>query len=407
MSNGIGKNPLNDITKVYLEAVAAKPDYLDLDKDGNKKEPMKKAAKEVEAPRERLKTDRNMFSIPKGEQQAAKERLLAKARAKRAKMAEALDPVGQEDADIDNDGDTDKSDKYLHKRRKAISKAIATRKEEVEIQEVTKMKVHSPHEVPSKNLKGLVAKAVKRIDADNDGDVDTDDPKETEMGEFIPSPDGKKKIKPIVQKESLSNWRTDLVEVMDEIEGDKEDKQIKEKKVQNKIVINPEIKESIEEIGGTLLEMVEVDEKYKGSEHRPPAGWKPYGGYEKGPVPEVDATAKRIESIRKSIKIKTKKEEVEQVDEKMNLAKAKMGDVIKDFYKSDAPQFKGRSKEKRRQMAIAAKLTAERGGRKLGEGANEMPMSPQELALQKKKTQLDMLIAKRRQQQLQKTKEEG
>ena len=38
-----------------------------------------------------------------------------------------------------------------------------------------------------------------------------------------------------------------------------------------------------------------------------------------------------------------------------------MGDVVKDFYKSDAPQFKGRSKEKRREMAIAAKLTAERG----------------------------------------------
>jgi len=36
-----------------------------------------------------------------------------------------------------------------------------------------------------------------------------------------------------------------------------------------------------------------------------------------------------------------------------------MGDVIKDFYKSDAPQFKGKSKKKRRQMAIAAKLSAE------------------------------------------------
>ena len=40
-------------------------------------------------------------------------------------MPEALDPVGKEDADIDNDGDTDSSDKYLHKRRKAIGKAIA------------------------------------------------------------------------------------------------------------------------------------------------------------------------------------------------------------------------------------------------------------------------------------------
>ena len=37
---------------------------------------------------------------------------------------------------------------------------------------------------------------------------------------------------------------------------------------------------------------------------------------------------------------------------------------IDDFKKSDAPQFKGKSKEKRRQMAIAAKLEAERGPQK-------------------------------------------
>jgi len=39
-------------------------------------------------------------------------------------MAEALDPVGQEDEDIDNDGDTDKTDKYLLNRRKAIAANI-------------------------------------------------------------------------------------------------------------------------------------------------------------------------------------------------------------------------------------------------------------------------------------------
>jgi len=38
-----------------------------------------------------------------------------------------LDPVGQADADIDNDGDVDSSDKYLHRRRKAIKKAMATK----------------------------------------------------------------------------------------------------------------------------------------------------------------------------------------------------------------------------------------------------------------------------------------
>jgi len=84
MSNGIGKNPLNDISKVYLE--------------------MRESYK-IEPPKERLKTDRNMFNIPKDEQEAARERLKAKAaakRAERAKMKEALDPVGKEDGDVNN-----------------------------------------------------------------------------------------------------------------------------------------------------------------------------------------------------------------------------------------------------------------------------------------------------------------
>ena len=37
---------------------------------------------------------------------------------------EALDPVGKEDDDIDNDGDSDASDEYLKKRRDAVSKAM-------------------------------------------------------------------------------------------------------------------------------------------------------------------------------------------------------------------------------------------------------------------------------------------
>jgi len=235
--SGIAPNPLNAISKVYLDQVAEA---------------------KVEPPKEKLKTDRNMFNIPKDEQEAAKERLLAKSAAKRKAAMEALDPVGQEDADIDNDGDTDKSDKYLHKRRKAIGKAMKKRmKEEKELAEVTKMGVHAPHEVPDKNLKGMVKKAVKRIDADNDGDVDKDDPKETGMGEFVPSPDGKKKIRTSVRTESFSNWRTDLTEVMDD---DIDSKPIKEKKVNNKIKINPTLGEALEEIGATLIEMVEVDE---------------------------------------------------------------------------------------------------------------------------------------------------
>ena len=61
------------------------------------------------------------------------------------------------------------------------------------------------------NLKKLAGKATKRIDADTDGDVDTKDMSSSETGEFIPSPCGKKKLKPKVRFEQ-SDWRSDLGE---------------------------------------------------------------------------------------------------------------------------------------------------------------------------------------------------
>jgi hypothetical protein len=155
-------NPLNDISKVYLEQVS-----------------------ESAVPGKPAEKLGAVTAIPKSKQEAARERILAKTKAKREK---ALDPVGQEDSDIDNDGDTDKTDKYLHNRRKAIGKAIAKKKS---------------------------------------------------------------------VKEGFSNWRQDLSEVMtDEIDS----KPIKEKKINNKIKVNPTIGEAVEEIGGTLIEMVEIDE---------------------------------------------------------------------------------------------------------------------------------------------------
>ena len=39
-------------------------------------------------------------------------------------IEEAMDPVGKEDDDIDNDGDSDDTDDYLKKRRDAIGKAM-------------------------------------------------------------------------------------------------------------------------------------------------------------------------------------------------------------------------------------------------------------------------------------------
>ena len=50
---------------------------------------------------------------------------------------EAMDPVGQEDGDIDNDGDKDSSDKYLQARRDAIGKAMKKEGSEGEDHEVS------------------------------------------------------------------------------------------------------------------------------------------------------------------------------------------------------------------------------------------------------------------------------
>ena len=213
-------NILNDISKVYLETIAteaAKPDYLDFDKDGNKKESMKKALKDKKEVAEAVRgQDTEMRKAASAERRAG-DTLTKKLPPSKGKQfgqyqsdqisyidkktkgkhipgmtRESLDPVGKEDKDIDNDGDHDKSDKYLLNRRKIRGSAIATR------------------------------------------------------------------------KESFSNWRQDLSEVMDKIEKDDDHKQIKEKKnINNKIVINPDFKEAVEELGGVLLESVEVDEAYQ------------------------------------------------------------------------------------------------------------------------------------------------
>ena len=99
---------------------------------------------------------------------------------------EALDPVGKEDADVDNDGKkNDSNDKYILKRREAIRKAIAAKKKVSE-----------------------------------------------QLGE----------------------------ELVIEVSGEEKEVKIKEKKVNNKIIINPELKESISEIGGEVLFISEVDE---------------------------------------------------------------------------------------------------------------------------------------------------
>jgi hypothetical protein len=161
MSNNI----LNDISKVYLQTVV-ESSHLETD--------MKK------------RREANEKSIEDMKKTAAYKSMSATAA---KKFDEALDPVGQEDSDIDNDGKKNtKSDKYLTNRRKVRSA--------------------------------------------------------------------------IIQKEGFSNWRNDLCEVISVAEKEDDDVKITEKKVKNTIKINPSIKEAVEELGGTLLELVEINEDY-------------------------------------------------------------------------------------------------------------------------------------------------
>lgn len=84
----------------------------------------------------------------------------------------------------------------------------------------------------------------------------------------------KSKIKPqrAGVQEGFSNWRQDLIEVSDgnfdipssQAKTDNEMKQeIKDKKVKNKVVINPPLGEEIEAMGGTILEFYEVEEEFR------------------------------------------------------------------------------------------------------------------------------------------------
>jgi hypothetical protein len=176
-------NILNDISAVYVEQVA-----------------------ESAVPGKPAEKLGAVTAIPKSEQEAAKERILAKTAAKRAKM-----------------------------------------KKETEIEESQK-----PND-------GNLANNYPPYDKITRGDVIAGRLGKDEMG-------GKKK-KSKGMKEGFSNWRQDLAEVMDDIEASKE---IKEKKVNNKIKINPEMKEAVEQLGGELIEMVEVDEAVYGGEKKEP-----------------------------------------------------------------------------------------------------------------------------------------
>ena len=182
-----------------------------------------------------------------------------------AKM-EGLDPVGREDGDVNNDGKKDGTDKYLMNRRKAIGKAIkkkmsegvrdmdpekgtAERKARPEKKRGMKLDDHPQYQkegygAPGHNP-GSGEKSVARAKALMDKKGQKGAPGLDAMAAAKKEHEARRGVK----KEEF------IPEVMSD---DMDDKPIKEKKVKNVVKINPKLGESVEEIGGELIEAVEI-----------------------------------------------------------------------------------------------------------------------------------------------------
>lgn len=202
-------NPLNDISRVYLEQIveSAVPGK----------------------PAEKLGA---VTAIPKDEQEAARQRTLAKAKAMREKkgIKEAAKP---DYLDFDSDGN----------EKESMKKAL-------------KDKAKQKMEEAKKPNDGNLANNYPPYDKVTRGDVIAGRLGKDQMG-------GKKKV----VKEGFSNWREDLREVMSSAEKADDGARITEKKVNNKIKTSAmgggiTLPEAVEGLGGTLVEMVELDEEF-------------------------------------------------------------------------------------------------------------------------------------------------
>ena len=245
MSNGIGANPLNAISKVYLEQIAEKKDDSYLETDMKKRQKNnEKARKDMEKMGTSMKNphfeekqqgwdavnslagaykevheteldeNRRAARSAGGYKDDSKKqpdpskagftgvgnmsidqiRKMSARMDKEKTKTEALDPVGKEDGDVNNDGKKDKTDKYLMNRRKAIGKAIKSKMSEG-------VRDMDPEKGTAERKARLEKKRGMKVDD---------------------HPQYKKSM-----KEAYSSWRQDLSEIMTD---DIDSKPIKEKK---------------------------------------------------------------------------------------------------------------------------------------------------------------------------------
>ena len=459
MSNGIGPNPLNALTKVYLDQISEKKkDDTYLEPDMKKRQAnnekarkdMEKMGTSMKNPHfEEVELDEAPYQVmgsPDGKKEKkigkpVKSRKYADARAAeladthkktggkyRSEYVEALDPVGKEDGDINNDGKKDGTDKYLMNRRKAIGKAIKKKMSEG-VRDMDPEKGTAERKARLEKKRGMklddhpqYKKEEVEAVAEGDGDPCWDTHKQVGMkkkgGKMVPN------CVPKTRTESFSSWRTDLSEVMTD---EMDDKPIKEKNVKNKIKINPTMGEAVEELGGTLIEEIEVDEMdyiiesvydelieegYSADDVEEAIEYSltevSDRYYDSAVKASKDAAAaKKREEMKKKAKgrlrfLKRKAGEAATAIKKkagMASAKAQVAAYNKGREVARAAGDKVRSKKR------SLKNFIKRGAQKVVDRMSE-EMSPQELALQKRKTTIDQMIAKKRKQELDKSKNE-
>mgnify|MGYP003332404631 CR=1 FL=1 len=244
MPQGISPNPLNKISEVYLSQIS---EHHKKDADGNTiphEDELDEAKYEAGASTYGKASIRNYRRMGPGHGEPG-----------------MFDPEGKRGKTIDKRREE-------HKARRGVkgAKVPAYKVEEVEVDEAMAMK---PSNMKKKAKLGAaldrlqalkVAKKKKEMgeEIENEGMqygiFKGDGKPKGPMAAFGKKDKAKKEKK--VKMEALSNWKEDYVWEQDEEEMQKE---VKEKKVKNKIIINPKLGEAVEELGGQLLDVQEMN----------------------------------------------------------------------------------------------------------------------------------------------------
>ena len=263
MSNGINVNPLNDITKVYLDQIA----------NAKAKETQKDIERWTQNEDAKYGYDKDGNSLnPKDK--------------KKAKRWQDDDGDGKwyEKSDVDG---------KISKREKEEKKKAVKEHHTKDCDDNCEPNCEHDEALDEGKKKGLDGKACwdgyKLAGTKKKGGKTVDNC-----------------VKVKVKKESFSDWRTDLREIM--TDEDEDQKEIKEKNVKNKIKINPKLGEAIEEIGGEVLEAYTVTKADK--KGNTPA----YQGYKAGK--KNVKTGKPLYKAADHLK----NEEVEEFDESEKVA---------------------------------------------------------------------------------------